>query len=68
MRCDKLTLRDLRELFYSGDDDKARINLSTGLGDEFLEDIRINDPILNPYLDREIKGLAQLSYVIEVII
>lgn len=63
-----MTLKDLRELFYNGYDDKARINLTTGLGDEFLEDIRINDSSLNPYDDREVVGLAQLSNVIEVII
>ena len=63
-----MTLKDLRELFYNGDDDKARINLTTGYGEEFLEDIRINSAALNPYNDREIVGLAQLSSVIEVII
>lgn len=63
-----MKLKDLRELFYNGDDDKARINLAIGCGDEFLEDIRINNSSLDPYDDREVIGLAQLSNVIEVII
>ena len=63
-----MTLEDLRNLFYDGYDDKARINLATGLDDEFLENIRINDTVLDPYLDREVIGLAQLSKVLEVIV
>jgi hypothetical protein len=63
-----MTLKELRELFYNGYDDKARINLSTGFGDEFLEDIRINNSILDSYDDRKVVGLAQLINVVEVII
>lgn len=62
-----MTLKDLRELFYNGYDDKARINLATGLGDEIFENIRINNPALNPYDDRKVVGLADLT-VLEVII
>ena len=31
-----MTLKELRELFCNGYDDKARINLATGIGDEFF--------------------------------
>jgi len=63
-----MTLKDLRELFYNGYDDKARINLATGIGDEILEDIRIISSSLDPYDDRKVVGLAQFLKVIEVII
>lgn len=63
-----MTLEDLRNLFYDGYDDKARINLATGLGDEFLENVRINDTKLDPYLNCKVVGLAQLYHVLEVII
>lgn len=63
-----MTLEDLRNLFYDGYDDKARINLATGLGDEFLEKVRINDTKLDPYLNCKVVGLVQLYDVLEVII
>ena len=56
-----MTLEDLRNLFYDGYDDKARIDVATGLGCEELENVRINDPALNPYLSRKIIGLIHLS-------
>jgi hypothetical protein len=61
-----MTLEDLRDLFYAGYDDKARIDLSTGLGEEFLENIRINDPKLDPYLNCKVVGLVHLYKTIEV--
>lgn len=63
-----MTLENLRDLFYEGYDDKARINLAFGLGDEIFENVRINDTKLNPYLNCKVVGLAQFRGVLEVII
>lgn len=61
-----MTLKDLRELFYNGYDDKARISLTTAR-DEIFEDIRINNSALDPYNDRKVVGLAD-AMRLEVII
>lgn len=53
-----IRLGELLALFLQGDDDKIYIYLYNGSDDNIIfEDIRIIDPKLNEYLNRQIIGL-----------
>lgn len=53
-----IRLGEFLSLFLQGDDDKVYIYLYNGRDTDIIfEDIRIIDPKLNPYLNRQVIGL-----------
>ena len=63
-----MTLGDIQDLFLAGYDDKARITIESPSYDVDLENIRIIDSKLKPYLNRKVIGLVDSYTGLRVIV